>query len=99
MNDRPEVRVGQRYTMGGRTVEVLSLKLQAKTEGRFKARYTYATVEVQVPAGPMRRVKIDTDRLRSSAYTLVFNPCPVTDEGTQDAPRRLNDAATPQQEP
>lgn len=67
-----EVQAGQVYVdadvrAAGRRLAVVYVKRQEKTEGRLKARYTYATCL----ANGKRVVKIDTDRLRSSAYRLV----------------------------
>lgn len=96
MSQGQEVRAGQVYEdvkeRTGRRIEVLSVDLQQKTVGRFKARYTYARCQVSGGKAPytgkptaVKVVRIDTDRLRSYEYKLVFNPCPVTAEGTQDA--------------
>ena len=64
------VQPGQKYQdvkeKTGRTLTVLSVALQEHNEGRFKARYTYATCDTGCV-----KVKIDTDRLLSSAYRLV----------------------------
>ena len=96
-----EVRIGQIYQdsdsrMRGRMVEVLSVNLQVGTKGRRKNRYTYAECR---NINTKRVTWIDTDQLRSHRWFLTFSPCPVTDEGTQDAHGHINDAATPQQEP
>ena len=72
------VRPGQIYRdtdhrMGGRELTVVLVERQDKSEGRFKARYTYATCAT--PRG--RKIKIDTDRLLSGAYRLVHDPVNV----------------------
>lgn len=102
-----EVRAGQVYEdvkenkTKPRRLEVLSVELQTVKRGRLKAHYTYARVRAVPKSGHPRVIYIDTDRLRSNDYRLMFNPCPNTDEGTQDACAvgRINDASTPQDEP
>lgn len=105
MRSEIEVRAGQVYEdvkeKTGRTLAVLDVVLQEKAEGRFKARYTYATVEVigsknwGTRSGAKRR--IDTDRLRSPTYRLIVDPPRPNLGGAGPLPK--SDAATPQGEP
>lgn len=90
-----EVKPGQQYEdvdrrCGVRTLTVTRVELQDKTQGRFKARYTYATC---VTSSGLK-VKVDTDRLRNDAlYRLVKDIPAVSVCGLNP------EASTPQAEP